>query len=114
MSKQMGKTMKENTQAGRQAGRRTMTISAAPPWMGVLMAARSQWLRMPGDRESISGRWRVRPSSVRTRLVRCASSIRSCCHSRTSGRSAYHRSRVSMASGTVTFQSLARPWAVLP
>mmetsp|Transcript_37145 Transcript_37145/g.109566 ORF Transcript_37145/g.109566 Transcript_37145/m.109566 type:complete len:217 (-) Transcript_37145:561-1211(-) len=94
--------------------------SAAEPWMGVLMAARSAW---PLRRRSLlakSGSGRLRPSSVDTNgtLLDTASlrahSLVSSCHVRTSDRSAYHFATVSSASASVVLKSLARPCAVLP
>ena len=68
-----------------------MTTSAALPWMGVLIAARSAWPRAPRLRDAMSGKWRYRPISVRVKSVLCARAIVCACHSRTSGRSAYLR-----------------------
>mmetsp|Transcript_29160 Transcript_29160/g.72050 ORF Transcript_29160/g.72050 Transcript_29160/m.72050 type:complete len:240 (-) Transcript_29160:2041-2760(-) len=92
----------------------SMAMSAAPPWMGVLMEARSACCRRCSSREAASGRLRWRPSSVLTLPFSAAFLCCTSCQARTSGRSLYHRSTVSSASLVDTPKSLARPWAVLP
>ena len=92
----------------------SVITSAAPPWIGVLIAARSMCARIAADLPLIPGSSRYRPISVRVQPVRCAASMVCACHARTSGRSAYQASSIARASATVTPQSLLSPCTVLP
>ena len=50
-----------------------MAISAAPPWMGVLMDARNACDLNASFLLDASGKFRTRPSSVRTKFFSMAS-----------------------------------------
>mmetsp|Transcript_25561 Transcript_25561/g.64849 ORF Transcript_25561/g.64849 Transcript_25561/m.64849 type:complete len:290 (-) Transcript_25561:429-1298(-) len=91
--------------------------SAADPWMGVLMAARSACPFLLHSSLLMSGSGRRRPRMVDTKgspaSLRARSRVSSC-HACTSLRSAYHLATVSLASSRLVPKSLARPCAVLP
>ena len=72
-----------------------MATSAAPPWIGVLILARSAapmnlWLG-----PIASGSCRYRPINVRVRPNFLAYAFVFACQSRTSGRASYHFSNIS-------------------
>ena len=92
----------------------SVITSAAPPWIGVLIAARSMCARIAADLPLIPGSSRYRPISVRVCPVSRALAFVASCHSRTSGRSAYHAWSMRCASPIDTPQSFERPCAVLP
>ena len=91
-----------------------MAMSAAPPWIGVLMDARSACDLKASFLLEASGKLRTRPRRVRTRFFSTAIFFCTSCHSRTSGRSAYQSSTVLAASSRDVPQSFAKPCAVLP